>query len=166
MSEYWFFQTKFKEKARAFLAELPQPEVIHNFQIEKLDFVSAGTASSQIKLALKRLGLAGEILRRCAIATYEAEINVTAHSYGGTVTSNIYPDCIYLQFQDEGPGIEDIEQCMTPGFSTADDSIREMGFGAGLGLPNIKKNSDVLHILSEKGESTLLEIIIYFKGDQ
>ncbi len=166
MAEYWFFHPKFEVKARAFLAELPEPEVVHNFQIEKLDFVSAGTASSQIKLALKRLGVAGEILRRCAIATYEAEINVTAHSCGGTVNSNIYPDCIYLQFQDEGPGLEDIEQCMTPGFSTADDSIREMGFGAGLGLPNIKKNSDVLHIISEKGKNTLLEIIIYFEADR
>jgi anti-sigma regulatory factor (Ser/Thr protein kinase) len=162
MAEYWFFQNGFQDKAEQFLANLPEPEIIQNFDIERLDFISAGTASSQIKLALKRLGISGEILRRTAVASYEAEINVTAHSLGGSVKSNIYPDCIHLQFTDKGPGIEDIEQSLVPGFSTADEMIREMGFGAGLGLPNIQKNCDVLHINSAKGTSTFLEIIIYF----
>ncbi|HPR17252.1 MAG TPA: ATP-binding protein [Candidatus Cloacimonadota bacterium] len=151
-----------EEKARAFFAETPKPEIMQNFEIRERDFVSAGVASAQIKYALKRLGVPSEILRRTAIAAYEAEINVTAHSKGGSVTSNIYSDCVYLIFKDCGPGMEDIEQSMTPGYSTADEMVREMGFGAGLGLPNIKKNSDVLHIVSERGKNTVLEIIIYY----
>lgn len=163
MAEYWHFKPEHKEKAQKFLANLPEPEIVHNFEIYERDFVSAGTASSQIKLALKRLGVAGAILRRTAIAAYEAEINVTAHSKGGSVKCNIYQDCVHLEFQDKGPGMQDIEQSMLPGFSTADEMVREMGFGAGLGLPNIKKNSDVLHICSEKGKNTLLEIVIYYE---
>jgi len=162
MAEYWYFKPDYQERAMKFLNDLPQPEIVQNFEIGERDFISAGSASSQIKLALKRLGVAGEILRRTAISAYEAEINVTAHSKGGSVVSNIHPNCIHLLFQDNGPGMEDIEQSMTPGFSTADETIREMGFGAGLGLPNIKKNTDVLHIISEKGNNTFLEFIIYY----
>jgi len=103
-----------------------------------------------------------ETLRRIAVASYEAEINVAAHSKGGTMTCLVYDNLIHIRFEDEGPGIWDIKQAMVPGFSTADDLVREFGFGAGLGLPNIEKNSDALHIVSAKDNPTLLELIIFF----
>lgn len=162
MAEYWYVKEGFEQRIETFLKEIPQPEIFLKFDIAERDFVTSGSASSQIKMALKRLGVAGDILRRTAIASYEAEINVTAHSKGGTITGNIFYDCIHLKLEDRGPGIEDIEQSMTPGYSTADDMVREMGFGAGLGLPNIKKNSDMMHITSEKGKTTFLEIVIYY----
>ncbi len=133
-----------------------------NFDIKKYDFVNTGNASSSIKFTLKRLGVDSAILRRIAIASYEAEINVTSHTEGGKVFGNIYKDFVQILFIDNGPGIDDIEKCMQPGYSTADDIVREMGFGAGLGLPNIKKNADVLIIESEPKNHTELEIVIYF----
>ncbi len=126
------------------------------------DFVNSGKGSADVKNTLKRLGIVPEILRRIAVASYEAEINVTAHSQGGKMESYLYDDLILIRFTDKGPGIADIEQAMVPGFSTADDLVREMGFGAGLGLPNILKNSDALHIVSARGESTTVEIIIFY----
>ncbi|HRX76366.1 MAG TPA: ATP-binding protein, partial [Candidatus Cloacimonadota bacterium] len=103
-----------------------------------------------------------DVLRRIAVASYEAEINVAAHSKGGVMKSAVHDDLINVRFEDDGPGIADIEQAMIPGYSTADDLVRELGFGAGLGLPNIKKNSDAMHIVSDIGSSTLLEFFIFF----
>lgn len=152
-----------KNRYADFIKSQPKPILTMDFKIDKHDFIHTGKASSSIKFSLKRLGVEPAILRRIAIASYEAEINVTAHSEGGIVKGNIYPEFVQILFIDNGPGIEDIEKCMLPGYSTAIDLVREMGFGAGLGLPNIKKNSDVMHINSEYGDHTELEIIIYFK---
>ncbi len=162
MADYWYFKEGVEEKAKKFLSNIPEPVLVQNFEIGRRDFVNAGTASAAIKLSLKRIGVDYSTLRTVAIAAYEAEINCTAHADGAEIICNIYPDLVHIIFHDFGPGMEDIEQSMVPGYSTADDMVREMGFGAGLGLPNIKKNSDVLHIISEKGKRTFLEIIIYF----
>lgn len=162
MGEYWHFKAGFEEKAKKFLSNIPEPVLDLDFKIGKRDFVTAGTASSAIKLSLKRIGVDNITLRTVAIAAYEAEINCTAHADGADIICNIYPDLVHIIFHDYGPGMEDIEQSMVPGYSTADEMVREMGFGAGLGLPNIKKNSDVLHIVSEKNKRTYLEIITYF----
>jgi len=162
MADYWYFQPKFKQRALTFLNDRPQPLKTISYNITERDFINSGTASAEIKLILKRDGLRPEILRRIAIAAYEAEINVTAHTEGGMVKANFYPDFIHIVFSDKGKGIKDIEESMAPGFSTADSVMRELGFGAGLGLPNIKKNSDVLHISSRENKPTCLEIIIFF----
>jgi serine/threonine-protein kinase RsbT len=162
MSEYWFSQPKFECGKKKFFQALPVPEYIQKYELGAKDFVNAGNAAAEIKIALKKLGVDPVILRRTAIAAYEAEINITAHSKGGRITSSYYHDCVHLVFDDDGPGMEDIEQSISPGYSTADDLVREMGFGAGMGLPNIKKNCDLLHIISEKDAKTFLEILIYF----
>lgn len=163
MAEYWYIREEYKEEAEEFLMDRPEPVITQEFSIGVRDFVNAGNASAQIKMSLKRLGVDNAILRRVAIAAYEAEINETAHAKGGDIISHIYPEFVLVKFHDLGPGIEDIEQSMVPGYSTADEQVREMGFGAGLGLPNIKKNVDVMHINSEHGGRTLLEFIIYFR---
>ncbi len=162
MAEYWYFKDGFEAKAREFLANAPEPDLNLEFTVGKRDFVNAGKASAEIKLSLKRIGVEGAILRTVAISSYEAEINCTAHADGADILCNIYSNLVHVIFHDFGPGMKDIEQSMVPGFSTADDMVREMGFGAGLGLPNIKKNSDVMHIISGEGERTYLEILTYF----
>jgi serine/threonine-protein kinase RsbT len=162
MSELWNVNPAFETAARAFLLNKPEAEVALQFEIDVKDFVNAGKGSAELKNVLKRLGVDPGILRRIAVASYEAEINVAAHSNGGTMKSFVYDDMVYIRFQDRGPGIANIEQAMVPGYSTADDLVREMGFGAGLGLPNIQKNTDLLHITSEAGGSTTVEIIIYY----
>ncbi len=147
---------------QSFLTNNGESEVDMMFTVPEKDFNTAGKGSSEVKNLLKRLGVESGVLRRIAVASYEAEINVAAHSQGGVMHSAVFDDLIHVRFEDEGPGIGDIEQAMVPGFSTADDLVRELGFGAGLGLPNIKKNSDAMHIVSEKGSSTLVEFIIFF----
>ena len=162
MAEYWHINSGLEERVKEFLAKKIEPDVVLQIDIPEKDFNIAGKGSSELKNLLKRLGVDSDILRRIAVASYEAEINVAAHSIGGKMISNVYDDLIYMQFIDNGPGISDIEQAMIPGYSTADDLVREFGFGAGLGLPNIKKNSDALHIESALGSPTLVEIIIFF----
>jgi len=162
MANYWYFNDSLEEKARNFFEEPREPEMTQVFEIQEKDFVHSGKASSEIKMFLKKLGVNPEILRRVAIASYEAEINITAHSKGGKIYNKIYQDLVHIIFHDKGPGLKDIEQALVPGYSTASDLVREMGFGAGLGLPNIKKNSDVLHIDSAENSPTFLEILIYF----
>lgn len=132
------------------------------FDIQGGDFSAAGEASSEVKKALKQLNIQPLTLRRIAVALYEAEVNVVAHAYRGTMTVDISPARIRVQLQDEGPGIADIGKAMEEGFSTASDKVREMGFGAGMGLPNIKKNSDEMHLTSTPGTGTTLEIIVNF----
>lgn len=126
------------------------------------DFINAGTASSQIKKVLKQLGISSQIIKRTVIALYEAEVNIVAHADEGTITACIYENKIALTLKDKGPGIADIEKAMTAGFSTASEEVRNMGFGAGMGLPNIKKNADEFHIKSEVNIGTTLEIITFF----
>lgn len=162
MAEYWNIAPENATRVQDYLAAQAEAEVTLEFSIPEKDFNNAGKGSSEIKNLLKRLGVDSEILRRIAVASYEAEINVAAHSVGGKMISLIYDDMIHIKFVDEGPGIADIEQAMVPGYSTADDLVREFGFGAGLGLPNIQKNSDALHIVSCGGCPTTVEFLVFF----
>jgi serine/threonine-protein kinase RsbT len=130
------------------------------------DFTGAGAAASKIKQLLKKLPISPKTIRRVAIASYEAEINVVAHAHGGKVAAFVSPDRVKIIIADEGPGIPDIEQAMIPGYSTASEEVREMGFGAGLGLPNIKNNVDVLKITSEVGKGTTVIFYIFFNSGQ
>jgi len=130
------------------------------FHIEGGNFQNAGSVSKQIKKILKQLNIDSEIIWRAMIVTYEAEINVVLYAQKCEVTLIITPDNIHIKFDDEGPGIPDIELALTEGFSTATREMRERGFGAGLGLPNIKKTSDKFKIKSVVGTGTTLDIDI------
>lgn len=130
------------------------------FEITGGDFIHAGESSSKLKNILKEIGIDSDIIRRITIAAYEAEMNVVLYAHHAEMRLFVYPDEILLEIEDAGPGIEDIEKAMQPGYSTATDEIREMGFGAGMGLVNIKKNSDEFKITSETGKGTKLEIRI------
>ena len=114
------------------------------------------------KKALTRLGVSPQVVKRAAIAMYEAEINVVIHANGGTAEAEIFPDHIRICVLDNGPGIPDVDLAMQDGWSTAPDTAREMGFGAGMGLPNIKKNADEMSIDTRIGEGTKITIIIRF----
>lgn len=130
------------------------------------DFALAGMASSNVKKALQQIGITPDILRRVAVVTYEAEMNIVIHAYRGVLRVRVSPDYIEIIAEDEGPGIPDIDLAMQPGYSTAPDNIREMGFGAGMGLPNIKNSSDELHIESIVGRGTKVYSKIYLKRDK
>ncbi len=132
------------------------------YAILREDYANAGKASSAIKSALKQLGIAPDILRRIAVACYEAEINLIIHSYGGEILMSIDEENskVILSFNDTGPGIPDMEKALTPGFSTASATAREFGFGAGMGLPNIKRVSDEFDVVSSS-EGTHLKIGFY-----
>ena len=125
------------------------------YTIEQGDFLKAGEASSAIKQILRQLGVDAGVLRRVSIAAYEAELNMVIHSFGGTVTVNISPHDVVLEFADTGPGIEDVELAMQDGYSTASEEVRNMGFGAGLGMRNIKRCCDGMNIASSPGGTTL-----------
>lgn len=125
-------------------------------QIAGQDFMAAGEAAARIKKTLQQVGMSPETIRRTAIVAYEAEMNIVIHARKGKLTAIISPAGIDLIAEDEGPGIADIDLAMQEGFSTASDEIREMGFGAGMGLPNIKRNSDKLAIHSTVGAGTVL----------
>ena len=129
------------------------------FHIDGGDFVNAGKASSAVKRVLKQLDVSAKKIKRVIIALYETEVNVVAHANGGDIDVLIDSDSISLTVTDRGPGIPDIEQAMTEGFSTASKEVREMGFGAGMGLANIKRNSDSFHIESIPGKGTIVRII-------
>ncbi len=122
----------------------------------------AGEASSNVKKILNQLGIPPRIVKRTAVAMYEAELNAVIHAYGGRAEVEITKDFIVVEVIDDGPGIPDIELAMTEGYSTAPDEIREMGFGAGMGLPNIKRNADEFSIESEVGKGTRVRIVVYF----
>ncbi|MBN2417161.1 ATP-binding protein [bacterium] len=130
------------------------------FTIKKDDFANAGEASVQIKNILKDVGFDSSVIRRVAVASYEAEMNVVMYGGGGNVRLAVNPDNVMLVVEDKGPGIPDVDQAMQEGFSTATDEMREMGFGAGMGLPNIKRNSDDLKIITSPDSGTRLEICI------
>ena len=132
-----------------------------SFTIQGKHFFDAGRVSTEIKSMLKELGIRGEIVRRVAIATYEAEMNVVMYAFEATVTLELTPRAIRIVVNDRGPGIPDVKLAMQEGFSTATPEMREMGFGAGMGLPNIQRNSDEFHIGSVVGIGTKLEITIY-----
>lgn len=134
-----------------------------HYEISGEDFSLAGEASSNLKKILKQLGVSPETIRRVSIAMYEGEINMVIHAYGGVVDVEISPRQIKMVLQDEGPGIPDIELAMREGYSTAPDNIRELGFGAGMGLPNMKKYTDEMSITSEIGKGTIVEMIVKVK---
>lgn len=134
------------------------------YDIEGGDFSRAGFVSSEVKKLLKQLSLDAPTVKRIVIALYEAEVNVVAHAYRGKVSIDIEPDKIFIVIDDEGPGIPDIEMAMQTGFSTASREVREMGFGAGMGLPNIKKNVDSLDICSTVGVGTTVSMTTFFSG--
>lgn len=129
-----------------------------HFEVDGNDFLLAGDASGKVKNVLKKLGIESSIIRKIAIAMYEAEMNMVIHANGGRVDVDILPEQIQVVLQDTGPGIPDIDLAMKEGYSTASHEIRELGFGAGMGLPNMKKYSDNLHITSEIGKGTKVEI--------
>lgn len=129
------------------------------------DFVRAGEAVSKIKHLLQQLGLDSGIIRRVAIAAYEAEMNVVIHSYGGWIEIDITPNTIDILCEDSGPGIPDIERALEEGYSTATEDVREMGFGAGMGLPNIRRSADEFHIEST-GEGTRLRVRILHEAGE
>ncbi len=135
---------------------------ILEFNIKGGDFNQAGKASSKIKMKLKQLGVETATIKRIVVATYEAELNVVAHANSGKLTTIFESDHIQVNITDSGPGIENIDLAMEAGFSTATKKVREMGFGAGMGLPNIRKNTDELEIESKVGEGTKLKFIIYY----
>ncbi|HPI94374.1 MAG TPA: ATP-binding protein [Deltaproteobacteria bacterium] len=136
------------------------------YEVHGRDFVDAGLVSSQIKKSLKDKGIHEDIIRRIAIIAFEAEVNIISYATFGTISYYLLPDSIVFEAIDEGQGIDDIEQALEEGFSTADDSIREMGFGAGMGLSNIKKSSDVFEITSEIGRGTCVKSIIMLNGKE
>ena len=124
------------------------------------DFTRAGEASSDVKNKLKKLGYNSDAIRRVAIAMYEAEINMVIHAGGGEASVEIYPEKVEIAMVDHGPGIADVEKAMQAGYSTAPDQVRSLGFGAGMGLPNIAKYSDSLKIDTEVGKGTALYMTV------
>lgn len=135
-----------------------------NFKIKGGDFINAGESSIKIRNILKEIGIDAEIIRRVAIAAYEAEMNVVMFAQNGIMRLLITPRKILLKIEDKGHGIENIELAMQPGYSTATEEMREMGFGAGMGLPNIKKNADIFNINSIVGKGTNLELTFNLDG--
>ena len=149
------------------------------YQVYEADFVNAGAASSAIKKTLKQLNVSPQIVKRVVVALYEAEVNAIAHAYGGMIYADIEPDKIILKVEDKGPGIPDIDWAMQEGNSTgpgipdidwamqegnstASPEVRNMGFGAGMGLPNIQKNVDKLNVTSTVGVGTTVEMEVNF----
>ncbi|MBR3235353.1 MAG: ATP-binding protein [Atopobiaceae bacterium] len=132
---------------------MSEPLVFH-FDVDGENFTSAGQASTQVKKNLRQLGLSPEIIRRVSIAMYEGEINMVIHADGGTADVIVSDDGIDIVLKDQGPGIPNVEQAMQEGFSTATDSIRSLGFGAGMGLPNMKRYTDSMNIDTVVGEGT------------
>ncbi len=133
-----------------------------NFLVEGGDLIGAGEASSKMKLALKKLDLPAEVIRRCAICMYEGEINMVIHANGGRAEVEISMDHVIIRMVDSGPGIPDLARAMEPGFSTAGEVARDLGFGAGMGLPNMKRYSDEMEVESTVGVGTTVTMRINF----
>ena len=138
-------------------------DIVFRYRVDGDDFTSAGQASVQVKKNLRQLGLDTETIRRVSIAMYEGEINMVIHAGGGVAEVRVTSDRIIITLEDSGPGIKDIDQAMQAGYSTAPDSIRSLGFGAGMGLPNMKKNSDEMTIESTVGVGTKIVMQIMYK---
>ena len=131
-----------------------QDHLIFRFDVDGEDFTSAGQASVQVKKNLRQIGIDPDTIRKVSIAMYEGEINMVIHAGGGVAEVGVYDEYIEIILDDHGPGIADIEKAMQEGYSTASDNIRSLGFGAGMGLPNMKKNTDKLEIFSTPGVGT------------
>ena len=132
-----------------------------HFDVDGENFVSAGQASVQVKKNLRRLGLPPEIIRQVSIALYEGEINMVIHADGGSADVVVYEDKIEIVLADKGPGIADIELAMQEGYSTATENVRSLGFGAGMGLPNMKRYTDEMKIETEIGVGTTITMCVY-----
>ena len=132
-----------------------------HFVVDGEDFTSAGQASVQVKKNLRKLGIPPEIIRKISIAMYEGEINMVIHADGGEADVLVYEDRIVMILTDRGPGIADVEKAMQEGFSTAPDNVRTLGFGAGMGLPNMKRYTDDMKIESVVGEGTTITMTVW-----
>ncbi len=143
-----------------------QKQEILNKEIESFDFQSGGEASSELKNILRKLGVPSKTVRKTSIITYELEMNVVIHSLGGEITALISEDELEIMVDDSGPGIEDLDKAFTAGYSTASEEIREMGFGAGMGLVNVKRYADQLDVKSSKEDGTHVKVIINLKNQQ
>ena len=139
-----------------------QDHLIFRFEVDGDDFTSAGQASVQVKKNLRQIGIDPETIRRVSIAMYEGEINMVIHAGGGIAEVGVYDEYIEIILDDRGPGIADVEKAMQEGYSTATDSVRSLGFGAGMGLPNMKKNTDSLEIFSTVGVGTKIVMRVKF----
>ena len=137
--------------------------ITFKYDVDGSDFTSAGQASVDIKKNLRRLGLDHDIIRRVSIAMYEGEINMVIHAKGGVATVRVTENYIEIILDDKGPGIKSVEQAMQEGFSTAPDAIRSLGFGAGMGLPNMKRYSDEMNIESEVGVGTKIVMKVFLQ---
>lgn len=129
------------------------------FPVKAGDMTCAGDVSARIKRQMKQLGVPASVVRRVSIGTYEAEINLVIHSLGGQIDYEISPEAITIRVVDQGPGIPDLKKAMTEGWSTASNEVRNMGFGAGMGLPNMKRNADDFDIKSEVGVGTDIKMV-------
>ena len=134
-----------------------------HYDVSGTDFTCAGEASSKIKRNLKELGFPTSVIRNVAIAVYEGEINLVIHGGGGVIDVEISPECISIVLADQGPGIPDVALAMQEGYSTAPDNVRQLGFGAGMGLPNIKKYTDEMIIETEVGKGTTIRLKVFVK---
>lgn len=131
------------------------------FEVDGENFTSAGEASVEVKKKLRQLGFAPEVIRRVSIAMYEGEINMVIHAGGGQIDVDIAPDAVRMVLKDQGPGIRDISLAMQAGWSTAPDDVRSLGFGAGMGLPNMKKYTDEMKIESTVGVGTTVSMTVF-----
>ncbi len=131
-----------------------------SYNVDGEDFTVAGEASRNLKKVLSQLGIAPPVVRKATIAMYEGEINMVIHANGGVIDVEITPDKIHMFLRDRGPGIQNINLAMTEGYSTATDRVRELGFGAGMGLPNMKKYTDYINIETNVGVGTTVEMIV------
>lgn len=138
--------------------EADNTTLLFQYHVRGQDFKQAGVGSSRLKRTLKRLGVRPDVVRRVAIASYEAEMNLVIFTEGGTIRARVQPTNVFLEVEDSGPGIPDLEQALQPGFSTATEWVRELGFGAGMGLTNIQKSADTFDIQSQPGKGTSLKI--------
>lgn len=134
------------------------------YEVSGEDYSLAGRASSDIKKKLKQLGIPSTVIKKTAISMYEAEINMVIHADGGIILVNLDSEQIKIVLKDTGPGIPDLDQAMLEGYSTANDAARELGFGAGMGLMNIQRNSDSLHIDTIAGQGTTVTILLKISG--
>ena len=136
--------------------------LVFNYDVDGDDFTSAGQASVMVKKNLRQIGFEPEVIRKVSIAMYEGEINMVIHAHGGKASVIVHGDCIEIILADRGPGIADIEKAMQEGYSTAPDTVRNLGFGAGMGLPNMKRYTDYMNIESTVGIGTTITMKVNY----
>ena len=133
--------------------------IMDSYPVKAIDMTAAGVVSARIKRQMKQQGIPASVVRRVSVGTYEAEINLVIHSDGGRIDFEISPENITIRVVDQGPGIPDLKKAMTEGWSTASNEVRNMGFGAGMGLPNMKRNADAFDIKSTVGVGTDITMV-------